>query len=78
MSAWLGSRYYPIPYKWGRILAIFGLMGLTYTGIWFCAMRADATWMRLVVNTILIGTYGALMWVFLRRRPVVGSDVSTS
>ena len=78
LSAWLGSRYYPIPYKWGRILAIFGLMGLTYAGIWFCAMRADATWMRLVVNTFLIGTYAALMWVFLRRRPVVGSGVSTS
>ena len=70
LSAWLGSKYYPIPYKWGRLAAIFGLMGLTYAGIWFCGMRADATWMRLLVNTFLIGTYGLAAWVFLRRRPV--------
>ena len=33
ISAWLGAKYYPIPYKWGRLAVIFGLMGLVYAGV---------------------------------------------
>jgi O-antigen/teichoic acid export membrane protein len=71
LSAWLGSKYYPIPYNWKRILAIFGLMGLAYAGIYFCDLRADALAIRLLVNTALIGTYGAMSWLLLRSRRAV-------
>jgi len=33
-------------------------------------MRADAMAIRLLVNTALIGTYGAASWLLLRSRPV--------
>ena len=68
ISAILGARYYPIPYKWGRILAIFGLMGLAYAGIGLSLHRLDSVVLRLAVNTAFIGLYGAAAWVFMRRR----------
>ena len=68
ISAILGAQYYPIPYKWGRILAIFGLMGLAYAGISLSLHRLDSVVLRLAVNTALIGLYGAAAWVFMRRR----------
>ncbi len=69
ISAILGARYYPIPYKWGRILAIFGLMGLAYAGISLSLHRLDSVVLRLIANTALIGLYGAAAWIFMRRRP---------
>ena len=68
ISAILGARYYPIPYKWGRILAIFGLMGLAYAGIGLSLHRLDSVALKLIANTALIGLYGAAAWVFMRRR----------
>ena len=68
ISAILGARYYPIPYKWGRLLAIFGLMGLAYAGISLSLHRLDSVVLRLIANTALIGLYGAAAWVFMRRR----------
>ena len=68
ISAILGARYYPIPYKWGRLLAIFGLMGLAYAGISLSLHRLDSVALRLIANTALIGLYGAAAWVFMRRR----------
>ena len=68
ISAILGARYYPIPYKWGRLLAIFGLMGLAYAGIGLSLHRLDSIALRLIANTALIGLYGAAAWVFMRRR----------
>ena len=71
LSAYLGSRYYPIPYKWGRIGLIFLLMGLTYAGLYFCGLRAgDALAVKMAVNTGLIGAYCVMAWVLLRSRPV--------
>ncbi len=70
LSAWLGAKYYPIPYKWKRIGLLFLLMGITYAGLYFCDLRVDSTLPKLAVNTLLIGTYGVMSWVLLRRRPV--------
>ena len=78
LSAVLGAKYYPIPYRWGRLLAIFLLMGLVYAGIALSLGRLDALWLRLAVNTALIGTYGLAAWVFLRRRPVDAGGLSAS
>ncbi len=69
ISAILGAKYYPIPYKWGRLLAIFGLMGLAYAGISLSLHQLDSAALRLAVNTALIGLYGAAAWIFMRRRP---------
>ena len=70
LSAYLGSKYYPIPYKWKRIGLIFLFMGVAYAGLYFCDLRAgDATLIKLAVNTMLIGSYGAVTWVLLRHQP---------
>ena len=83
LSAWLGSRYYPIPYNWKRIGAIFLLLGVAYAGIaipsgtfpsLFSGFSFNAGpgihWAQLGLNTILIGIYAVLCWAFLRRRPI--------
>jgi O-antigen/teichoic acid export membrane protein len=70
LSASLGAKYYPIPYKWVRICLIFMLMGLTYVGLRWSLDNIDALWLRLVLNTACIGVYAAIAWFFLRRRPV--------
>ncbi len=74
LSAWLGSKYYPIPYNWKRILGIMALMGVSYAGIYFCDMRADAMPVRLLVNTALIGAYSVAVWALLRHRPVKNNN----
>ena len=70
LSAWLGSKYYPIPYKWHRILLYFLLMGIFYAGIRLCFSWADTLWLRLAASTLLIGLYAAASWALLRRRPL--------
>ena len=68
LSAWLGSRYYPIPYKWGRLGLIFLLMGLAYGGIFLCFREVPALWGRLGLNTVFIGLYAAAAWWLLRTK----------
>ena len=71
LSAALGAKYYPIPYNWKRLGAFFLLMGLTYAAIYFIDLRAgEATLVKLAVNTLLVGAYGASAWLLLRRRPI--------
>jgi len=83
LSAALGARYYPIPYDWKRIGAIFLLLCVAYAGIaipsgtfpsLFSGFSFNAGpgihWAQLGLNTILIGTYAVLCWAFLRRRPI--------
>jgi len=83
LSAALGARYYPIPYDWKRIGAIFLLLGVAYAGIaipsgtfpsLFSGFSFNAGpgihWAQLGLNTVLIGTYAVLCWAFLRRRPI--------
>ena len=69
LSAFLGQKYYPIPYKWGRLLAFFGLMGVAYAGMFFVA-DIPSMWARLAVNTVITVAYAGAAWVLLRHRPV--------
>jgi len=55
VSAILGRKYYPIPYKWGRILS-FVLTGLAIYGI-SLLLPDMSTWLQLGVHTILILVY---------------------
>ena len=83
LSAALGAKYYPIPYDWKRIGAIFLLLGVAYIGIALPSGTFPALfpgfafnagpgihWLQLGLNTFLIGTYAVVCWAFLRRRPV--------
>jgi len=67
ISAWLGSKYYPIPYKWGRLLLIFVLMGVVYGGLSLVFARIDVLWLRLALNTVLVGLYAGAAWLLIRK-----------
>ena len=66
LSAALGAKYYPIPYKWLRLGAIFLLMGVAYAGIRLCDSFIDPVWGRMAVNTVLLGVYGLACWKLLQ------------
>ena len=68
ISAVLGARLYPIPYKWGRICGILLLMGLVYGAIALSSGTFPSLfpgfsfstgpgihWVQLGINTVLIG-----------------------
>ena len=79
ISSILGARYYPIPYRWGRLAAIILVMGLTYGVSLFIdsllfadvaigTASAALLAAKLGVHTLLVAVYAALAWVVIRRR----------
>ena len=73
LSAWLGSKYYPIPYNWKRIGGIFLLLGTAYAAIWFLSTRFQADgvrWGMMAINTVVICAYAAVCWAGLRKRGI--------
>lgn len=71
LSAALGAKYYPIPYKWARIGLLFVFMGLAYAALYWSLTSIDALWLRLLLNTACIGVYAVVAWFFLSRRSVL-------
>ena len=79
ISSILGAKYYPIPYRWGRLLGIFGYMG----GAYALSMLIDRFFFadvalgqspaalvvaKLSVHTLLILLYVAAVWRTIRKR----------
>ena len=78
ISAVLGAKYYPIPYRWGRLLMIFLLMGAAYGASLlidkaffadFSIQTASAGQIasKLGLHTVLILAYLAGAWKLIRR-----------
>ena len=69
LSAWLGSKYYPIPYSWKRIGAFFLLMGAAYAVMFFTTPSGSGIhWLNIGLNTILIAAYAGASWMILCKR----------
>ena len=79
ISSVLGAKYYPIPYRWGRLACILLIMGGVYgvslllDNIFFADVvigqsSAALVAAKLGVHTVLIGIYGALSWLTIRTR----------
>ena len=74
LCAALGAKYYPIPYKWGRLLMIFLLMGVSYAlmvGINVFVehgMVRGAMWVRMGLNTVVILAYLGACFLMMRSR----------
>ena len=79
ISSVLGAKYYPIPYRWGRLACILLIMGGVYgvsillDNIFFADVvigqsSAALVTAKLGVHTVLIGIYGALSWLTIRTR----------
>lgn len=78
ISAILGAKYYPIPYRWGRLLMIFLFMGAAYgasllidgaffPGFTLSSASSGQIVAKLGVHTLLILVYGAATWKLIRR-----------
>ena len=78
ISAILGAKYYPIPYRWGRLLMIFIFMGAAYgasllidgaffPGFTLSSASSGQIVAKLGVHTLLILVYGAATWKLIRR-----------
>ena len=79
ISAILGAKYYPVPYRWGRLAALVLMMGAVYGA----SMLIDNTFFasaslvgglggplvaKLGVHTLLIVAYAAVAYVLIRKR----------
>ena len=79
ISSVLGARYYPIPYRWGRLLLIGISMGTAYgasllvdrlffDGVAFGQSSDGSVVAKLSVHTVLIIGYVAAVWSLIRRK----------
>ena len=79
ISAVLGAKYYPIPYRWGRLLSIFLLMGAAYgisllidnaffAGFDISSASSGQIAAKLGIHTALIIAYIAGAWYIIRTK----------
>lgn len=75
ISAVLGQKHYPIPYRWGRIALVFVGMGAVYgislfvDNIWFpSGGEVLSIISKLAVHTLLLGCYCWFCYVLLKGR----------
>ena len=79
LSSLLGAKYYPIPYRWGRLAGIVLIVGVVYgvsllvdsaffAGAAIGSGPAGALVAKLGVHTLLIGLYAAGVFAVLRKR----------
>jgi hypothetical protein len=82
ISSVLGAKYYPIPYRWGRIFGIVAAMGLIYAGslmidgLFFADVAIGTTSAgplvaKLGVHTLLIIAYAAVSIYIIRKRSIL-------
>jgi len=78
ISSVLGAKYYPIPYRWGRLACIFLLMGTVYglslllDNAFFAEAligggQTASLILKLALHTLLLATYAAGAWMLIRR-----------
>ena len=78
ISAVLGAKYYPIPYRWGRLAAIILTMGAVYGASLLIDAHVFADVVlgqsptglvvaKLGVHTVLILGYIAVSWIIIRK-----------
>ena len=81
----LGNRYYPIPYKWCRIITVFVAMFAVYGlsmlsgSLFFKGVSFESSvpmmMLKLAVNTVLILAYAGFVYVVLWRKKAVPGRV---
>ena len=78
ISSILGAKYYPIPYRWSRLLCIFIAMGVAYgtsllidnalfTGFDISTASSGQIVAKLGLHTALIVAYLAAVWAIIRK-----------
>ena len=71
LSAGLGAKYYPIPYHWKRLGAIFLLMGIAWCGMTLLMPERGPGihWGQIGINTLIILAFAGAAFALLRRSP---------
>jgi O-antigen/teichoic acid export membrane protein len=88
ISAVLGAKYYPIPYRWGRLLMIFLWMGAAYgvsllidsmlfPGFTMASATSGQIVAKLGIHTVLILAYIAAAWFTIRGGRKLSSSIDT-
>ena len=65
VSSILGAKHYPIPYRWGRLLCIFLIMGAVYGASLLLPSMPLA--LKLTVHTGLLAIYAGGVWKIIRK-----------
>ena len=79
LTAWLGSKYYPIPYNWKRIGLLFILMGAAYAVMYFTAPTEPGIhWLSLGLNTFVMAAFALAAWLIVRPRPEIDSHIPSA
>ncbi|MDR3132711.1 MAG: oligosaccharide flippase family protein [Prevotellaceae bacterium] len=60
LSAWLGARYYPIPYNWKKIIAYIAAGAALYFAARLLPFTHGAKW---GINSLLLLAYIAFWWI---------------
>ncbi|MBP5210286.1 MAG: polysaccharide biosynthesis C-terminal domain-containing protein, partial [Bacteroidales bacterium] len=68
ISLILGNKYYPIPYRWGRIIFSIVFALAIYGGS--LLLPELAFWPKMAVSTVLLGCYTLIIWLTLFRKPI--------
>ena len=74
ISAVLGAKYYPIPYRWGRLAGIVLVMGAVYglsllmDNLFFCSEGGSNLLCKFAVHTILIILYLGAIWALITQK----------
>jgi hypothetical protein len=79
LSSLLGAKYYPIPYRWGRLALIVGLMFVVYGSSMLIDAKCFANVVigeasysaiaaKLGVHTLLMAAYLAGVWKLIKGR----------
>ena len=79
ISSVLGAKYYPIPYRWGRLLGIFIIMSAAYgisalidrtvfEGVSFGQSSTGLLVAKLAVHTVLILIYMVSAVMLIRKK----------
>ncbi len=64
---WIGRKYYPVPYPLSRMLIyLFVAILLYFVSEWLRPSLEELP-SRLLVNTLILGVYGAFIWAIERR-----------
>jgi hypothetical protein len=79
VSAILGAKYYPIPYRWGRLAGLLLMMGAVYgvsmlvDNAFFASVTisdgiSGQLLAKLGVHTLLVLVYAAAAYLLIRKR----------
>lgn len=67
VSTALGNKYYPIPYDWRRIGAIFAVTAVFFAAAYFGTSGIANMWWKMAANTVLLLMFCAVLYMGYRK-----------